>query len=438
MVSQFPLSLAIPCLFLLGATVIMFVYHFLLYIQYREKIILKYCLYLLAISLYLLGDMNSRIAGHTDHITSKLLLTDSLNYIVILFYASFIIEAIPGSREQYKKLYNVWSIASGMTSIYILFCLAAAITGPEKSESLINAMNYFIRAVLVIIGTGACIILFPLMNNKFLNWIKWGAFTYLFFMALVMITMLLIPENKLLGLTPMQFVYLGTFFEIIFFSIAMSYKIKDSFHKITEERNRLSQDLHDDIGASLSSIQIYSSVAEKAMNEDTEKARSILKQINQNAGKVIENMSDIVWAMNRQVNDEKSFSGRIKNYGYELLSQKNIECQYRIDKKAEQALVKPESRKNILLIVKEALNNIAKYSEASNANVYIDTDNNNFLITISDNGKGFVLEEKAKGNGLNNIRQRASALRGTFEINSYPGDGTLMRCSIPLTSISDN
>jgi signal transduction histidine kinase len=279
---------------------------------------------------------------------------------------------------------------------------------------------------------------FPLLNDRFMRWIKWGAFVYLFFMGMVMITMLFIPAHRLFGLSAMHFVYLGTFFDVVFFSLAMSYKIKDSFYKVTEVKNRLSKDLHDDIGASLSSIQIYSSVAEKAINEDIERTKSILKQIRQNAGKVMEDMNDIVWAMSTDQKDEMSFSGRIKNYGYELLSQKNIDCMYRIDMKAEQKLMKPESRKNILLIVKEALNNIAKYSEAMHADVYIGIQKNDLLVMITDNGKGFSVKHVVKGNGLNNISQRTALLGGTVEITSGPGEGTAIRCVIPLTSISDN
>ena len=97
--------------------------------------------------------------------------------------------------------------------------------------------------------------------------------------------------------------------------------------------------------------------------------------------------------MNSKQTDETSFSNRIKNYGYDLLSQKNIKCDYVIDVQAEKKLQKPEARKNILLIVKEAMNNIAKYSGASHAEVHITMDKLNFLIKISDNGKGFEVGE---------------------------------------------
>jgi ligand-binding sensor domain-containing protein len=207
--------------------------------------------------------------------------------------------------------------------------------------------------------------------------------------------------------------------------------------KLMAIRTRISQDLHDDIGASLSSIHIYSSVAEKTMGEDAEKSKTMLRQINHNTRKVMEDMSDIVWAMNTNQSEETSFSSRIKNYGYDLLSQKNIECNYQIDEQAEKKLQKPEARKNILLIVKEAMNNIAKYSGASHAAVHIATDEKNILIKITDNGKGFENNNIPKGNGLNNMKQRSAILEGTFIYSSSPGKGTTIQCSIPITNISD-
>jgi signal transduction histidine kinase len=207
--------------------------------------------------------------------------------------------------------------------------------------------------------------------------------------------------------------------------------------KIMAIRTRISQDLHDDIGASLSSINIYSSVAERAMDEDVEKTKNILQKINHNTRKVMEDMSDIVWAMNNKQKEESTFSNRIKNYGYDLLSQKNIECRYQIDEQAEQKLLKPEARKNILLIVKEAMNNIAKYSEASRAEVQITKDTANIEIKITDNGKGFDPDTIVKGNGLKNIEQRSALLGGSCRFDSSPGRGTTIQCKIPVTNISD-
>jgi len=96
-----------------------------------------------------------------------------------------------------------------------------------------------------------------------------------------------------------------------------------------------------------------------------------------------------------------------------------------------------EARKNILLIAKEAMNNIAKYSAAASAIVKLELDNKKLHLEITDDGKGFDNEKRRNGNGLNNMRQRAEALGGAFSCSSKKNEGTKIRCSIPLTSISD-
>ena len=216
-----------------------------------------------------------------------------------------------------------------------------------------------------------------------------------------------------------------------FAELATALKTRES------ERNRISQDLHDDVGASLSSIHIYSSVAEKAIRDNPQKAEEIVSQIKQNSRQVIENMSDIVWAMNAEQRDGESLVGRIKNYGYDLLSQKNIDCTYHIDPLVEKRLTKPEARKNVLLIVKEALNNIAKYSEAARAEVSISLEGDSMIIRITDNGKGFDPRTVNEGNGLGNMKERAGLLGGRFSLHSSLVDGTAILCSIPLAKISD-
>ncbi|HLF62216.1 MAG TPA: two-component regulator propeller domain-containing protein, partial [Saprospiraceae bacterium] len=101
---------------------------------------------------------------------------------------------------------------------------------------------------------------------------------------------------------------------------------------------KISQDLHDDVGSSLSSIHIYSSVVERALNSDPEKARNIVQQIKQNSRQVMENMGDIIWSINTEGHHRESIADRIRNYSTDLLSQKNIACSYNIDQQVDRKL----------------------------------------------------------------------------------------------------
>jgi hypothetical protein len=205
--------------------------------------------------------------------------------------------------------------------------------------------------------------------------------------------------------------------------------------RIYSIKAKISQDLHDDVGASLSSIHIFSSVAEKAMQSDIQQATEIVRQIKHNSRQVLENMSDIVWSMNTEQNNREPLADRVKNFGSDLLSYKNIECSYHIDEQIEKKLRQPEARKKILLIIKEALNNIAKYSEATHAVIGIELDGTQISIRISDNGKGFDLSIVRMGNGINNMKQRATSLGGSMSVISQPGGGTHIDCRIPINRL---
>lgn len=207
--------------------------------------------------------------------------------------------------------------------------------------------------------------------------------------------------------------------------------------KILSMRTKISQDLHDDIGGSLSSIYIYSSVAEKEVMDNPVKAKEFLKQINTNSLQVMDNISDIVWANNQTSLGDSTLGVRIKNFGYELLSQKNIECVYAIDPHVESKLTSPEARRNILLIIKEALNNMAKYSEATEATVTITQFASGLLLSVEDNGQGFDMDTRKPGHGITTMQQRALTLEGQLTIKTSPGKGTKINCLVPLAKISD-
>ena len=202
-------------------------------------------------------------------------------------------------------------------------------------------------------------------------------------------------------------------------------------------RTRISQDLHDEVGATLSSIHVYSSVASRTLTKDAVKAEDALKQINLNTRQVMENMNDIVWALNTRSPGETTLETKLKNYSYELLAPMNIICSYHVDKEAERNLNHIGARKIILLVAKEAINNIARHSYATKAAVRLEVVGKSLVLEVSDNGKGRDADNGKNGNGLRNMKSRINALGGKFHFESRPGMGTQIRCIIPLANIRD-
>jgi signal transduction histidine kinase len=205
---------------------------------------------------------------------------------------------------------------------------------------------------------------------------------------------------------------------------------------VSKIRQKISQDLHDDIGASLSSLQIYGTIAQQVIHSNPAKTVEMLNKINVQSRQIMDDMSDIVWSMKSNSSSTTSLETKIKNFAANLLNDKNIQFTCIIQPDAETALENFQARKNILLIIKEILNNTAKYSEATMVSLHIYTEDKNWILQITDNGKGFNTNEPLNGNGVANIKSRCAALNGNCLLKTESGTHYLM--VFPLTSISDN
>jgi len=205
---------------------------------------------------------------------------------------------------------------------------------------------------------------------------------------------------------------------------------------ITQERERIITDLHDDVGATLSSMYIYSELAGNMLETKQAESKKLMDKISAQGKDLSGRMSDIIWSLKATGEEKNSLTGRLKNYSQELISGKGINTDFDINTELESSIINPLVRKNILLIAKEAMNNIAKYSQATNAIISFQKTESNVVFTISDNGIGFENNDNSSGNGLHNIMQRCRNLQGTCTISSSHTKGTLVHCSFPMTIIS--
>ncbi|TAD86503.1 MAG: hypothetical protein EAY75_08130 [Bacteroidetes bacterium] len=197
-------------------------------------------------------------------------------------------------------------------------------------------------------------------------------------------------------------------------------------------REKISRNLHDDIGASISSLHIYSTIAQSLLPNEPSKTIELLQKISHQSKQLMENMNDMVWSMKGDEIDAMTLSTQLKNFGAELLTAKNIQCHYDISDEAFKAFKTFESRKNVLLIIKEAMNNVAKYSNASHAEIQVLKAEKRLSIKICDNGIGFNAAEQHQGNGIKNMSARARELKGELQVVSAPEKGTIVAVDIPI------
>jgi signal transduction histidine kinase len=207
--------------------------------------------------------------------------------------------------------------------------------------------------------------------------------------------------------------------------------------ELNQQREMISADLHDDLGASLSSIHLNASMVQKTLHYDIVNAESALKNVVRDLKLVIENMGDIIWAINPDKKAHKSISGQLKDFYFDLMDGYGIQCNYNIDQTLEAQITNIDARKNLLLIAKEAINNILKHAEATRIDVFFNEQNKMVLLEIQDNGIGMKETEKTfSGNGLQNMKNRTEKINGEFKIKSELGIGTTISCLVPLTNIS--
>jgi ligand-binding sensor domain-containing protein/two-component sensor histidine kinase len=206
--------------------------------------------------------------------------------------------------------------------------------------------------------------------------------------------------------------------------------------EIERVRTRVARDLHDDIGSSLSTINILSKVAAQKMKTDSLASKEYMQKISESSGRIMESMDDIIWSIN-PVNDTMGkVLVRIKEFVAETLEPKEINFIFLVPDEVKELKLDMEARRDFFLIFKEAINNISKYSEAQNVRIEMKKLDNDLNILIVDDGKGFNFNEKLSryrgGHGLQNMKNRAQQLKGILNISSTPGNGTRIHLNMKI------
>jgi two-component system, NarL family, sensor histidine kinase UhpB len=205
-------------------------------------------------------------------------------------------------------------------------------------------------------------------------------------------------------------------------------KLKQQMKEL-QLRNQIAADLHDEVGSSLSSIHMLSSLASQQGSDTTNK--EILTRMSNNARETMDKMGDIVWMIKPGETEAGSLKQRMERFAYEIGEAKNIEMQVEMAD-LEALKLTMQQRKNIWLIFKEAVNNAAKYSGTRKLEVRVAVQNKQLLLTIQDFGSGFDMLLARKGNGIDNMRNRALDLHGTLVTDTKANQGTSVQLRVPL------
>lgn len=204
---------------------------------------------------------------------------------------------------------------------------------------------------------------------------------------------------------------------------------------LAEERLRakIARDLHDEMGSTLTSINILSKVGMES-GEISEQLRKYLQKIKDNSGRMMESMSDIVWAINPANDSLERVMIRMKEFAAEMLEPARINYYFDIEGLFDNISLNLEQRKDLYMIFKESVNNAVKYSGATEMNFLFEHKQGLFRMVITDNGGGFDSSAEYAGNGLKNIAARAAAMNAKVQVKSIPGTGTRIVLEKVVTS----
>ena len=195
--------------------------------------------------------------------------------------------------------------------------------------------------------------------------------------------------------------------------------------RIYKIREKLSQDLHDEVGSALSGISLLGHIAQQHLKDNKiDESTGIINKISGYCDDMVNRVSDIVWAVNPQNESLDKMLKRLQHYASGLAGPQNIQFNFKNETGDLSGKIRMPVIQNIYLICKEAMNNSLKYSHCRTLNCFLLNGENKLRVLIEDDGNGFDLSKATEGNGLKNMHKRAGEIHASLDIQSKPGAGT--------------
>ena len=198
-------------------------------------------------------------------------------------------------------------------------------------------------------------------------------------------------------------------------------------------RTRIATDLHDAVGADLSRISLLADFAQRDVEEHPRRARATLGDVARTARDAVREMSDIVWALQSKPVDLSQVLGRVRDFAADVAGAAGIALEVSSEGDAEEIFLGDERRRELYLLLKEAVNNAVRHSGARNLALTFRAARSGFVAEVRDDGHGFQPGAQATssgGRGMGNMRARATRLGGTLTVESAPDAGTIVRLEV--------
>ena len=203
-------------------------------------------------------------------------------------------------------------------------------------------------------------------------------------------------------------------------AVSMVFRLRiNQLKKEQRIRSKLASDLHDDLGSTLQSVKVYSNLAliEKGVDKH-------LHKIKESTQEAIIGLRDIIWVLDDNKNTIQHLLTRINHFAAPLCEANHINFREDVNDSVLNLALGQEEKRNLYMILKEAINNSLKYAEAKTIELLVSIAKDKPQIILKDDGKGFEFEKAQFGNGLKNMHARADEIKYSISITSDPGSGT--------------
>jgi ligand-binding sensor domain-containing protein/signal transduction histidine kinase len=241
----------------------------------------------------------------------------------------------------------------------------------------------------------------------------------------------------------MTLVFLPHYWQMVWFkliSVAVIAALLAAWYRLRMARLReiealrvqIAADLHDDVGARLTKVAMVTELVDRETT-DADRNKPQIRNIARTTGEVIRAMDEIVWTINPSNDTLDNLANYLFQHAQEYFQNTGVRCRIDFPSKLPAAALSTEQRHNLFMAVKEALNNVLKHAHATEVRVSLAVETGRLLITVSDDGGGFVAGEEQPGaDGLKNMRKRLEQIGGRLKIESSTGQGTKVQMEARL------
>ena len=453
--AKFPLNNSTMFAFIItGILLMMIIYSMAVFVLNRNHEFLIYACYALFTGLLFFLKSYFNRSFSSFNVFFETYLDFIIQSLGVFFYYIFLRRFLD-TKKTFPFLHKLFIVGQWLTLasmlVFTWFSLGADNFKMQEAVESLTKYAWLLTTVIFIVYAVR-------LNIRLLNFLVVGHFLLLLFSVA---SVLMIGNPGLFSSTiysiwrdSMFYYELGMTLELILFLTALAFKNRDDIVERTrererlllenerkefekqlavveakqEERNRISADMHDELGSGVTAIRLMSEIVKTKMRDST---LPEIDKISNNANELLTKLNTIIWTMSSSNDRLDNMIAYTRAYALEYFESTGIDCHFELPEYIPPTEMSGEKRRNVFLCVKESLNNIVKHAKAGDVWIRVNIDNNTLHIQLHDNGCGINLQKLREfGNGLNNMKKRMDSIGGQFSIANE--NGTVTNFVVPL------